>query len=190
MRWLRLRQCTGIVFVITLVLLEIYYTNQLSSLLGQRRPLSPTLVLYSSDEVLRFPPNASHREYRLLATIGKPFVIFMGTTTTPVRIIASNLTFLTHPDNHTDVCLHFRAQNLGVDPVVVFHQNDYWRLTASEYLYYYVSEDKPALILQPLDTGHGAVKFTVDSSLKPKGILWGRWTGAGWMSIVIVWAIS
>jgi hypothetical protein len=152
--------------------------------------LSPTLVLYSPEEVLRFFPNASHHEYRLFATIGKPFVIFMGTTITPVRIIASNLTFLTHPDNHTDVCLHFRAQNLGVDPVVVFHQNDYWRLTASEYLHHYASENKPVLILQPLDTGHGTVKFTIDSSLKPTGISWVRWTGAGWMSIAVVWAIS
>jgi hypothetical protein len=120
----------------------------------------------------------------------KSFVIFMGTTLTPVKIIASNLTFLKRSDNLVDVSLHLRAQNLGVDPVVVFHQNDEWLLVASEYRHHYVTESKPVLILQPLDIGYKSVKFTVDSSLEPKGIFWYRWTGAGWTRITIVWSIG
>jgi len=184
------RQYAGVIFIVSLIALNIYMFYRLTLLVGQRRPLTPYPVLYRPEEVLRFPPNASHHEYRLFASIGKPFVIFIGTTVTSVRITGYNLSFVRYLANQVDAYLYFRAENLGLDPVTIFHKNDNWVLIASDYRHHYTTETAPVLTLQPLAVGFSSIKFTYNSTLEPRGIAWSRWTGAGWTRIVVIWSIA
>jgi len=190
MSGLRLRNCAFAVLVTVLILANIYMWYQLTYLVGTRRPLKPQLTLYQPEEVLRFPPYTSHHEYRLFAPMDRPFVIFMGYAATAVRIVVLNLTLQKGPRNITDLCMRLRAENIGLDRVVVFHERDRWILLASEYGHEYVSTVNPVLSLQPLEIGYESVRFSLSSSLEPKSIFWFRWTGAGWTRIAIVWVVS
>jgi hypothetical protein len=186
----RLRPYGGVCILVLLVVIATYGAYRLNLLPSQTGPLTPQQVLYRSEEVLRLPPGANPHTQSIPAPFDRPFVIFMGTRSTPVRIMVYNLTFANQSGNTTDVHLSLRAENLGVVPVCVFHERDLWFLEATEYRLRYDASVAPTLILQPLEIGHASVKFTLSSSVQPDSVVWMIWTGAGWWRIAVVVPIS
>lgn len=185
----RLRTYGGVCILVLLVVLVAYEAYQLNVQARQTRVLPPE-ILYRPDEVLSMPAGASPHADSIPAPFGNPFVIFMGTRSTPVRVMVYNLTLASNSSNSTDVYLSLRAENLGVIPVCVFHEKDLWFLEATEHRLRYDASVAPMLVLQPLEIGHASIKFTLSSSIQPSSVVWISWTGAGWSEIAVVVPIS
>lgn len=179
----------GVCIVILLIAMNMYGIYQIV-ISSQSGPLSRQQILYRPEELLRLPQGAGAHPESVPAPFDRPFVIIMGTRSTPVRIMMYNLTFANHSDNGTDVYLSLRAENLGADPVCVFHERDLWFLEATERRLRYDARTVPTLVLQPLEIGYASVKFTINQSVQPSSVVWMIWTGAGWWRLALVVSIS
>jgi len=176
---LRLRHTVGVVFVVFLLILNVYFYYQLYGRLS-REPRMLHEVRYNTEELLSLKLHDKFARVYL----GKPFVVFMGTRSTPVRILFYNLTYQGSAlVNMSVVHLDLFATNFGEWPQVVFQEEDLWYLEAGYYRYQSIT--KPELTLQPLQAREASVEFLINSSAKPSAITWIVWSGAGWSKVPI-----